>query len=317
VLLELVVCPGCRTRAGDRIDVRTLDRDGDVLVCACGRRYPIIDGVPLLLADPTAYVRTELAPIVERDIAPDVAAVLAETGSDEDVYPRMLEHLSIYVDAHWGDRAEPPPEHAGFGIAALVEKVAERSRERVPAAVELGCSVGRIASELARGADRVVGIDLHFGAVRRARRLLAGESLAYGRRMVGRHYATVHARATATANVAFICADALDPPLLPQMYQRVVALNLLDSVSSPRQLLAVIDNLCAPGGEILLASPYSWQSSVVDRREQFGAADPAAALIGMLGGYRIEEQAEVPWTLRRDARSSVAYRTHYLRARKL
>jgi hypothetical protein len=33
-------------------------------------------------------------------------------------------------------------------------------------------------------------------------------------------------------------------------------------------------------------------------------------------GYAIVEEAELPWALRRDARSVVTYRTHYVRARK-
>ena len=42
-MLELLVCP---------VDHARLDLDGDVLVCqACGRRYPIEDGVPNMLVD--------------------------------------------------------------------------------------------------------------------------------------------------------------------------------------------------------------------------------------------------------------------------
>jgi 2-polyprenyl-3-methyl-5-hydroxy-6-metoxy-1,4-benzoquinol methylase len=120
-----------------------------------------------------------------------------------------------------------------------------------------------------------------------------------------------------------VCADALDPPLLPGAFDRVVALNLLDSVAHPRQLLSVIDGLCAPGGEILLSSPYAWQSSVMHDHERIGGANPAAAVTailrdgaGLRAAYRIEEDSEISWTLRRDARSSVTYRTHYVRARK-
>jgi SAM-dependent methyltransferase/uncharacterized protein YbaR (Trm112 family) len=319
MLLDLVVCPGCRTLVGDQLHVRTLARTGDLLVCECGRRYPIVDSVPLLLRDPAAYVRDTIATIVERDLPPDVAAALAESGSDEDPYPRQLEHLSIYLDAHWGDHAEPPPDGPGsvFGVAELAARVAERSRERVANAVELGCSTGRIVAELAAGADHVVGLDLHFGALRRARRLLAGERLAYNRRITGRHYATAHATGRTAPNADLVCGDALDPPFLPRVFQRVVALNMLDSVHDPRTLLAVVDGLCAPGGEILLSSPYSWQSSIVPEHHRLGAADPASAVRATLrDGYAIEEEAELSWTLRRDARSAAVYRTHYIRARK-
>src|SRR5262249_54851265 len=113
---------------------------------------------------------------------------------------------------------------------------------------------------------------------------------------------------------------------IPGMFERVVAFNLLDSVASPTQLLAVLDGLCAPGGEILLSSPYAWQSAVMADHERLATRtpDPAPALVALLrhgtglsSAYRIEDEAELGWTLRRDARSAVHYHIHYLRARKL
>ncbi|MEO6773309.1 MAG: methyltransferase domain-containing protein [Kofleriaceae bacterium] len=322
--MDILVCPGCRTRTTERLDVRTLDRHGDVLACACGRRYPIVDGVPIVMADPTGYLANEMTTVVERDLDPEVAALLVEHGDDDAPYARLLEHVSIYMDNQWGDRAAPPPDGPGAGHAeAILAKLAERTPHRVELAVELGCSVGRMVAELARGAEHAVGLDLQFGAVRRARRLLAGDDVAYGRRTIGRRYAAATARGLATANVTLICGDALDPPLIPAVYQRVVALNLLDSVRQPRQLLSVMDALCAPGGELILSSPYSWQSSYVDEDQRFGGDAPAAAVLDLLrhghgleSRYVIEDVAELPWTLRRDARSAATYCIHYIRARK-
>jgi SAM-dependent methyltransferase len=197
----------------------------------------------------------------------------------------------------------------------------------VALAVELGCSAGRIVGELAAGADHVVGLDLHFGAVRRARRLLDGERVEFARRVIGRHYAaasvTAGDRAVAADRRTLLCADALDPPLVPGVFDRVVALNLLDSVASPAQLLSVLDGLCAPGGEIIVSSPYAWQSATLADDARLGGADPAGELaarlrdgVALSARYRIEDEADLPWTLRRDARSAVTYATHYLRARK-
>jgi SAM-dependent methyltransferase/uncharacterized protein YbaR (Trm112 family) len=330
-----LVCPGCRTRTGDRIDVRTLDRAGDLLVCECGRRFPLIDEVPIVMANPAAYLRSEIATVVERDLPPEVAALLVADGPDETHYARLLEHLSIYMDAHWADRqSDRGPDRGvdcarpadGFALGPLIERLA--GLPRVELAVELGCSAGRVVAELAVNADRVVGLDINFGAIRRARRLLDGEPVAYGRRVIGRHYvrACVVAgdRAVARQRRQLVCGDALDPPLIQGMFDRVVALNVLDSVRQPRQLLSVVDGLCAPGGELIVSSPYSWQSTVMEDHERIGGADPAIDIAAILRGgdglgarYRIEDEADVPWTLRRDARSTVSYRVHYLRARKL
>ncbi|MGE5184608.1 MAG: methyltransferase domain-containing protein [Acidobacteriota bacterium] len=302
---DLLVCPGCRRITPERIDLYTLVTDGDFLACTCGRRYPVVDGVPAVVADPDGYLAGTL---VETDLAPPAAEV---PGPDDAAYARLLEHVSIYMDAHWSEPASP----------AIAERLA--ALPRVTRAVELGCSAGRIVGELARSADHVVGIDLQLATLRRARRVLAGEPVTYARRMVGRHYAPVVVQVPAVANVTLAVGDALDPPLVPGMYARVVALNLLDSVRSPRQLLAVVDALCAPGGELILSSPYAWQSEHVADDERFGGADPAAALAHMLrigadlrARYEIVDEADLSWTLRRDARSQVTYRIHYLRARR-
>jgi uncharacterized protein YbaR (Trm112 family)/SAM-dependent methyltransferase len=325
---ELVVCPGCRALAGDRLELRTLDLAGDVLdvlACECGRRYPIVDGIPIVLPDPAGFLQNAALSVLERDLAPHVAALLVEPVPDDHPYAQLLEHLSIYLDAHWGDRADPPLPAGAFAAHTLAERLAHLPR--VERAVELGCSAGRIVAELAASADHVVGLDLQFAALRRARRILDGERLAYGRRLAGRHYAaaaiTAGDRAVPAARRTLLCADALDPPLIPAHYDRVVALNVLDSVARPRLLLTVMDGLCRRGGELILSSPYAWQGTVMADSERIGGADPAADVAAILRAgtglgarYQIEEEADVSWTLRRDARSSVAYRTHFLRARK-
>src|SRR2546430_733397 len=134
----------------------------------------------------------------------------------------------------------------------------------------------------------------HPRAHRRARKLLAGEHVAYARKDLGRRYTPAIARGRAAPHVELVCGDALDPPLVHAMYDRVVALNVLDSVRSPRQLLAVADGLCKVGGEVILSTPYSFQTSITPAREQL--------LEIPLPGYTIEDEADLTWTLRRDAR---------------
>lgn len=306
-----LVCPGCRTRTGERLDVQTLEPRGDELACPCGLRYPIIDGVPIVLPDPTSpFVETELDPVAQ--------GLLVADGPDDAPYPRLIEHLSTYLDAHWGDRATPEDPTA-YAMAAFAERLA--ALPHVQAAVELGCSAGRIVAELAQRADLVLGLELSLGSLRRARRALDGETFAFARRMIGRHYAsatiTPGDRSVDRGRRRLVCGDALDPPLIPEVYDRVVALNVVDAVARPRQLLDVIAGLCKPGGEVILASPFSWASHVMHEHERIGGIDPIAEVRALLGPrFTVVEEAEVPWTLRRDARSTVGYQTCWLRARK-
>ncbi|MBE7453209.1 MAG: hypothetical protein HS111_31375 [Kofleriaceae bacterium] len=67
----VLVCPACRTRTAERIDLRTLEPvapGGELLACACGRRYPVVDGVPIVCADPAGFLRDPV--VLERDPRP-------------------------------------------------------------------------------------------------------------------------------------------------------------------------------------------------------------------------------------------------------
>jgi SAM-dependent methyltransferase len=328
-----LICIACRSRSEAGRELYTVGvaqilrqaPDGDVeegiLACGhCGQRYPILDGVAILAREPAS-----LGEVPQAMLSPELEALLAEDGPDDAPFAHLVEHLSIYMDAHWGDRAEPGPDGpgAGFGLSGLEAPLLGRTASPVEAAVELGCSVGRAAQALSRGAGVVAAIDRSFAALRRARRLLRGEAVRYSRRVSGRHYATATVRTTEESrNVVFVCADALDPPLAPGHFQRVVMLNLVDAVRSPLQLLSVADALCARRGEILLSSPYAWSSAIVDERERLGrdsAQELAAKFLsgnGLEAPYSVEEETEIDWRLRRDARSAVVYRAHYLRVRK-
>jgi SAM-dependent methyltransferase len=297
-----------------------------ILVCqGCAKRYPIVDGIPVILDannGKAALTTAELFGLTAQPLAPEILAELAAPSSDDQLLPHQLENLGAYLDASWGDCATPLPDGPvpSFGFAELAGKVLSRLSVQVPRALELGCGTGRGLASLRRGAELVVGIDRNPAALRYANRILRGDEVTFPRRKIGRTYerATIRAGNHAAPDVQLICADVLAPPLAPGGFERVLALNLLDSISSPRALLHHVDQLAGHHGEILLATPYAWRSGVMADDERLEGSDPAVALRAELVklGWTIEEEQErVPWILRRDARSATLFDVHWVRAR--
>lgn len=316
--------------------IQAIDVVEGILRCdnqACGQRFPIVDGIPILVRDPAQLLVSQPMGTMAA-LFPQTQALLVQGASDDAPLYRVLEHLSIYLDAHWGSCAQPAvsaPAQPWGGEALFTGLATAFAREQpTRCTVDLGCSVGRGLDILRRSTGLCIGIDLHLPALRAARRLLRGDSLPFSRRSLGRKYdpAVLHPGEPPAlrGHVALICGDALDPPLAPGIADRVVALNLLDSVSQPAQLVSVIDGLCDLGGEIFLTSPYSWQSSVVREGARLGEAsgDPGQDLrtqlqtgVGLRGVYSLLSQRDLPWELRRDARSVQRYIVDALHLRKI
>ncbi len=272
------------------------------------------------MADTAEYLRNAQLAAVEGDVHPTLQNVLARTGSKE--IRALVDFRSTYLEAHYADRIDPP-SGGEWGSRDLFAALRRSGQKRAAIAIELGCSTGRGLHELAQNADLVIGIDSDLSALRRARRILAGKPVRFARRSIGRNYeaATVLPYKT-PVRVALICADALHVPLASNVADRVVALNLIDQVSSPSKALASMDRLCKGGGQLIVASPYFWESN--DPADSLDVADPAVRLrvtlsAGMFlsGRYRIDEEMEIPWSLRITRRSTNSYEVHFLSATKL
>lgn len=115
--------------------MRVLEAHGDWLECACGARYPVVDGVPLVLRQLDAWLVSEGAEALRRaDLAPDIAerlsrgagGALERNRSLLEVYRAsrhgpLQDRLRAYVDALSGDLLELG---AGLGCTARADVVA-------------------------------------------------------------------------------------------------------------------------------------------------------------------------------------------------
>lgn len=91
-----LVCPGCRRVEGDRLRVEVLRAEGDWLGCACGRRYPVVDGIPVLLRDLDGWLAQQAPELLRRRDLPAGAALARAAGG---VLARNQEQVDCYGSA--------------------------------------------------------------------------------------------------------------------------------------------------------------------------------------------------------------------------
>jgi len=198
-------------------------------------------------------------------------------------------------------------------------------------ALDLGCAVGRSTAALAAATDGLVlGIDMNFAMLRLAQRILATGEVRYERRRIGVVYdeRAFPVEIPGRERIDFWCCDALALPFAPSGFGFVAALNLLDCLPAPRDLLVTLETLLRPDGRAVLATPYDWSPAVTrfeawigghsQRSDTGGAAPPLLRQLFTKGAHPLSaehlrilgEIEDFPWQTRLHERSSVSYSVH-------
>ena len=336
------VCPLCRRSGlGDfGLDIALTIRghgaeiDEGVLRCpnpACQCEYPIIDGIPMLVPDVRQFLADRQAELTLRDdLSGEMASILGEGAGSGSWFDSIRQHLSSYAWDHYG---EFDPHETHEPRPGLVATVAARAVDLAGGnfdgpALDLGCSVGRSAFELAaHGRGVVLGIDVNLSMLRLARRVLREGIVRYDRRKLGLLYdrREFPVSFAAADRVDFWAADALCLPLADQTFARVMALNLLDCVNSPLDLLRSMHRVTAARGRFVVGCPYDWSSAVGQPQTWLGGHSPRGFFDGdsprvlrailtpgkhpvSLDGVRIIADAPaLPWQVRMHERYTAMY----------
>jgi SAM-dependent methyltransferase len=302
---------------------------------ACQREYPIVDGIPLLVADIQRNIgATLLHMLLRSDLDPATLSALNDAGGPESELDRLLRHWSHYGADHWGDQ-DPDPFPRTPRAAPVVGLWDRTLKVGFPlgTAIDLGCAVGRGTFHLASiSSDLVLGLDLNFTMLRMAAQILRTGVARYPVRRLGMVYGwREHAVQVGSAQrVDFWMADAVALPFTSTSLGFVGSMNLIDCLADPGRHLLELGRVLAPGGILAMASPFDWAPHVTpveawigghsQRATDGGAAEPRLARLfeqEWIPGMHIKEIVpSLPWPVRVHDRATMTYDTHLLIAQK-
>lgn len=173
--------------------------------------------------------------------------------------------VSEYLFFHYAEAADfsdeiPIPRDALHFPVRLVTELADPTRGTV-AALDLGCAVGRSTFELARFAQSVIGVDFSAAFIRAAEKLKREGKHSCQVVVEGDRAVEFTARIPGGVDISRVTFETGDASSLRAdmgKFDLVLAANLLCRLPDPGKFLDSLPDLVAPGGQLLLATPFSW-----------------------------------------------------------
>jgi SAM-dependent methyltransferase len=170
-------------------------------------------------------------------------------------------------------------------------------------ALDLGCAVGRFTFELGHLTHQALGIDRSKRFIRTARRMAKDHGLEVRIKESGAQFSRRRLalpQALRRGCVQFRVADAMDLAAFPdEAFQVVAALNLIDRLPRPRAFLRQLPRLIGSGGQLLLASPFTWLEEYTAREEWLDSQQLRELL---RPHFRLARHGQLPFIIREHRR---------------
>ncbi len=235
-LLDLLACPDCG-RSG--LAPEPAAPAGAALLCACGQRFPVAEGIPRLLP---RDLRERLGPLGDR--IPGLGEIAAADHSPGNVALANLAYHATEPEAY-GD--EPlasigmfdPGGNAQRRLAEVVQRMAATGPADV--LVDVGCGPGNVLHHVRGRFRRPLGVDLCLPMLERAVR----------------------------SGFRVLAGDAYRLPLRSGVADAVTAFSFLHHLAEPGRFLAEAVRVLRPGG--FFYSDWDPNGATRDRSRLFRA----------------------------------------------
>lgn len=196
--------------------------------------------------------------------------------------------VAQYCEFHYGN--------ACFGVPSFSRTIATMARaamgdQPTRRALDIGCSVGRCAFELAGTFESVDALDFSARFVQVAVQLQRTGRIRYERIEEG-DLVSFQERSLEElglsgdySNIHFLQQDATNMKPRFSDYDLVVAANLIDRLNDPSRFLQDIAGRINSGGILLVASPYTWLEEFTPKDKWLGGfkhdGEPVTTLDGL------------------------------------
>ena len=235
--------------------------------------------------------------------------------------------VTQYLEFHYFDAASGGFDAASgraaapLGVPNFPRACVEATMPWVPAdrrrrCLDVGCSVGRSALEFARHFGHVDAIDFSARFIQSGVRLQQGDEVLYEIATEGELTAS---RAVALdriglvdvgRKVLFMQGDACNLKPIFTDYDLVFAGNLVDRLYDPALFLAEIPRRIAPGGLLVITSPYTWLEEYTPKAKWIGGrrehGEPLTTFAGLsrslAGAFTLLHRQDIPFVIRETAR---------------
>jgi len=217
--------------------------------------------------------------------------------------------LAQYLLFHYGTPEQNCPllpaarEACGFPVRCVREPLGHLRPAQFRRALDLGCAVGRSSFELARDFSEVVGIDFSARFIAAAQTLQRDGAMTFSAAREGTAQDEFRVELPgdiARDRVAFEQGDACD--LRPDLgvFDLILMANLIDRVPDPARCLAQLPALVAPGGGLIITSPYTWLEEYTPRGRWLdqGAGTLAALREKLAPAFRLVHAFDLPMLIR-------------------
>lgn len=207
----------------------------------------------------------------------------------------------------------------------VVEELVDRSLvQKGDRGLDMGCAVGGSSFALAELGIPVLGVDLSKNLIAAARRMAAGEAESIRVQVSGRQWRKLllspPTGPSERGTLEFRVGDALDPPLeKEETFGVILMINLIDRIPDPVRGLDQAVRRLRKGGQLIIASPYTWLEEVAPP-ERWLTTSSQTALEGMqshfAGRLELAERKDLPFLIREHERKyqwSVAEGTRWVK----